>query len=83
MPAFCYKRKEKRMDFANEAVATLSVILVGLGAWYGTQGFVNISQGAAEENDNQRKKGFMQIAGGIALGFVALGLVLQLVGLFS
>jgi len=71
------------MDFANEAVAALSVILLGLGAWYGVQGFVNISQGAAEENDNQRRKGFLQVAGGIALGFIATGLVLNLVGLFN
>jgi len=71
------------MEFFTEAVGALSVIFVGLGAWYGTQGLFNISQGAAEENDTQRKKGFLQVGGGIAMAFLGLGLVLQLVGVFG
>ena len=72
------------MEFFTEAVGALSAVLFAVGAGFAVWGIINISASMGDDqNAHMRNTGVKQIMGGGGLIFLALGLVLELAGVFG
>jgi len=71
------------MAIANEAVALLSTLVIGIGGFFAVWGIVNLLQAWGNENPAQTNQGIKQLGAGIGLIIAGGGLVLSLMGAFG
>jgi hypothetical protein len=71
------------MAFFSEAVSTLSVLVVALGAGLGVWGIVNLLEGYGSDNPGAKSQGIKQLMSGGGLILIAINLIPLLSNLFN
>ena len=71
------------MEFFGEAINTLKVLVVALGAGLGVWGIVNLLEGYGNDNPGAKSQGVKQLMAGAGIALLALNLIPLLTGLFS
>ena len=71
------------MDFFNEAINTLSILVVALGAGLGVWGVVNLLEGYGNDNPGAKSQGIKQLMSGGGIILLGLNLVPLLANLFG
>ena len=71
------------MDFFNEAIKTLSILVVAIGAGLGVWGVVNLLEGYGSDNPGAKSQGIKQLMGGGGIILLGLNLVPLLANLFQ
>ena len=71
------------MDFFNEAISTLSILVVALGAGLGVWGVVNLLEGYGNDNPGAKSQGIKQLMSGGGIILLGLNLVPLLANLFG
>ena len=71
------------MEFFEEAINTLKVLVVALGAGLGVWGIVNLLEGYGNDNPGAKSQGVKQLMAGAGIALLALNLIPLLTGLFS
>jgi hypothetical protein len=71
------------MDFFSEAINTLSVLVVAIGAGLGVWGIINLLEGYGNDNPGAKSQGIKQLMRGGGLILIGLNLIPLLSGLFG
>ena len=71
------------MAFITEAVSTLSILVVALGAGLAVWGVINLLEGYGSDNPSAKSQGIKQLMAGAGVILIGLQLVPMLAGLFS
>ncbi len=71
------------MAFFGEAISTLSVLVVALGAGLGVWGLVNLLEGYGNDNPAAKSQGIKQLMAGGGIVVIGVVLVPLLSGLFG
>ena len=71
------------MDFSGEAINTLSILVVALGAGLGVWGVVNLLEGYGNDNPGAKSQGIKQLMSGGGIIILGLNLIPLLANLFS
>lgn len=71
------------MEFFSEAVNTLSILVVAIGAGLGAWGLVNLLEGYGSDNPSAKSQGIKQLMSGGGIVIIGLNLVPLLANLFS
>jgi hypothetical protein len=71
------------MDFFSEAVSTLSVLVVAIGAGLGVWGIINLLEGYGNDNPGAKSQGIKQLMSGGGLILIGLNLIPLLSNLFG
>ncbi|MDR1322182.1 MAG: Maff2 family protein [Gracilibacteraceae bacterium] len=71
------------MDFFSEAINTLSVLVVAIGAGLGVWGIINLLEGYGNDNPGAKSQGIKQLMSGGGLILIGLNLIPLLSGLFG
>ncbi|GHV39898.1 conjugative transfer protein [Clostridia bacterium] len=71
------------MSFFNEAISTLSVLVVAIGAGLGVWGVVNLLEGYGNDNPGAKSQGVKQLMSGGGLILLGLNLIPLLADLFN
>ena len=71
------------MDFFNEAINTLSILVVAIGAGLGVWGVVNLLEGYGNDNPGAKSQGIKQLMSGGGIILLGLNLVPLLANLFK
>ncbi|EJU22458.1 Maff2 family protein [Peptoanaerobacter stomatis] len=80
------KRGRKRgnfMAFFNQAISTLSVLVIAIGAGLGVWGAVNLLEGYGSDNPGAKSQGIKQLMSGGGIILIGVKLIPMLSGLFS
>ncbi len=72
-----------RMEFFGEAINTLKVLVIALGAGLGVWGIVNLLEGYGNDNPGAKSQGIKQLMAGGGIVLLALNLIPLLTGLFA
>ena len=72
-----------RMEFFGEAINTLKVLVIALGAGLGVWGIVNLLEGYGNDNPGAKSQGMKQLMAGGGIVLLALKLIPLLTGLFA
>jgi len=70
------------MAFFGEAINTLSILVVALGAGLGGWGIVNLLEGYGNDNPGAKSQGMKQLMAGGGIVLLGLNLIPLLAGLF-
>ena len=71
------------MGFFGEAINTLSILVVALGAGLAVWGVVNLLEGYGNDNPGAKSQGIKQLMAGGGIVLIGLNLVPLLAGLFG
>jgi len=71
------------MQFFGEAVNTLSVLVIALGAGLGVWGVVNLLEGYGNDNPGAKSQGIKQLMSGGGIILLGLNLIPLLADLFN
>ncbi|MDL2237853.1 Maff2 family protein [Christensenellaceae bacterium OttesenSCG-928-K19] len=71
------------MGFFGEAINTLSILVVALGAGLAVWGVVNLLEGYGNDNPGAKSQGIKQLMAGGGIVLIGLNLVPLLSGLFG
>ena len=71
------------MDFFNEAINVLQVLVVALGAGLGIWGAINLLEGSGNDNPGAKSQGMKQLMAGGGVALIGITLVPLLSGLFG
>lgn len=71
------------MEFFNEAIGTLQLIVGGLGAGFGVLGVINLLEAYGNDNPGAKSQGIKQLIAGGGIIAVALTLVPLLKNVFA
>ena len=71
------------MEFFGEAVNTLSVLVIAIGAGLGAWGLVNLLEGYGADNPSAKSQGIKQLMSGGGIVIIGLNLVPLLANLFE
>lgn len=71
------------MAFFNQAISTLSVLVIVIGAGLGVWGAVNLLEGYGSDNPGAKSQGIKQLMSGGGIILIGVKLIPMLSGLFS
>ena len=71
------------MAFFNQAISTLSVLVIAIGAGLGVWGAVNLLEGYGSDNSGAKSQGIKQLMSGGGIILIGVKLIPMLSGLFS
>ncbi|EDP20615.1 hypothetical protein FAEPRAM212_03412 [Faecalibacterium prausnitzii M21/2] len=71
------------MDFFNEAINVLQILVIALGAGLGVWGVINLLEGYGNDNPGAKSQGMKQLMAGAGVAIVGMVLVPLLSGLFT
>lgn len=71
------------MAFFNQAIRTLSVLVIAIGAGLGVWGAVNLLEGYGSDNPGAKSQGIKQLMSGGGIILIGVKLIPMLSGLFS
>lgn len=71
------------MAFFNQAISTLSVLVIAIGAGLGVWGAVNLLEGYGSDNPGAKSQGIKQLMSGGGIIIIGIKLIPMLSGLFS
>lgn len=71
------------MAFFNQAISTLSVLIIAIGAGLGVWGAVNLLEGYGSDNPGAKSQGIKQLMSGGGIIIIGVKLIPMLSGLFS
>lgn len=71
------------MAFFGEAINTLSILVIALGAGLGVWGVVNLLEGYGSDNPGAKSQGVKQLMAGGGVILIGMNLVPLLSGLFG
>lgn len=71
------------MEFFGEAVNTLSILVIALGAGLAVWGVINLLEGYGNDNPGAKSQGIKQLMAGGGVVLIGLNLVPLLAGLFG
>ena len=71
------------VEFFGEAINTLKVLVIALGAGLGVWGIVNLLEGYGNDNPGAKSQGMKQLMAGAGIALLGLNLIPLLTGLFS
>ncbi|WP_034910652.1 MULTISPECIES: Maff2 family mobile element protein [Filifactoraceae] len=71
------------MAFFNQAISTLSVLVIAIGAGLGVWGAVNLLEGYGSDNPGAKSQGIKQLMSGGGIILIGVKLIPMLSGLFS
>ncbi len=71
------------MAFFNQAISTLSVLVIAIGAGLGVWGAVNLLEGYGSDNPGAKSQGIKQLMSGGGIIIIGVKLIPMLSGLFS
>lgn len=63
------------MEFFNESIKSLSIIVVGLGAGLGAWGAINLLEGYGNDNPGAKSQGMKQLMSGGGIIIIGLKLI--------
>lgn len=76
-------RQGNFMAFFNQAISTLSVLVIAIGAGLGVWGAVNLLEGYGSDNPGAKSQGIKQLMSGGGIILIGVKLIPMLSGLFS
>jgi hypothetical protein len=71
------------VSFFGEAINTLSILVIALGAGLGVWGVVNLLEGYGNDNPGAKSQGIKQLMSGGGIILIAINLIPLLGDLFS
>ena len=71
------------MEFFGEAINTLQILVIALGAGLGVWGIVNLLEGYGSDNAAAKSQGIKQLMAGGGVVLLGMNLIPLLSGLFS
>jgi hypothetical protein len=71
------------MGFFGEAVNTLSILVIALGAGLAVWGVINLLEGYGNDNPGAKSQGIKQLMAGGGVVLIGMNLVPLLAGLFG
>lgn len=71
------------MAFFNQAISTLSVLVIAIGAGLGVWGAINLLEGYGSDNPGAKSQGIKQLMSGGGIILIGVKLIPMLSGLFS
>lgn len=71
------------MAFFNQAISTLSVLVIAIGAGLGVWGAVNLLEGYGSDNPGAKSQVIKQLMSGGGIILIGVKLIPMLSGLFS
>jgi hypothetical protein len=71
------------MAFFNQAISTLSVLVIAIGAGLGVWGAVNLLEGYGSDNPGAKSQGIKQLMSGGGIIIIGVKLIPMLSGLFN
>ena len=71
------------MSFFGEAINTLQILVIALGAGLGVWGIVNLLEGYGSDNAAAKSQGIKQLMAGGGVVLLGMNLIPLLAGLFS
>ena len=71
------------MEFFGEAINTLQILVIALGAGLGVWGIVNLLEGYGSDNAAAKSQGIKQLMAGGGVVLLGMNLIPLLAGLFS
>ena len=71
------------MAFFNQAISTLSVLVIAIVAGLGVWGAVNLLEGYGSDNPGAKSQGIKQLMSGGGIIIIGVKLIPMLSGLFS
>ena len=71
------------MEFFNEAINVLQILVIALGAGLGVWGVINLLEGYGNDNPGAKRQGMKQLMAGAGVAIVGMVLVPLLSGLFT
>ena len=71
------------MGFFGEAINTLSILVVALGAGLAVWGVVNLLEGYGNDNPGAKSQGIKQLMAGGGIVLIGMNLIPQLATLFG
>ena len=81
-PGFCVP-VTNRMEFFAEAINTLKVLVIALGAGLAVWGVINLLEGYGSDNPGAKSQGIKQLMAGGGVVLLGLNLIPLLSGLFG
>ncbi len=82
-PSFCVPVTKFRMEFFAEAINTLKVLVIALGAGLAVWGVINLLEGYGSDNPGAKSQGIKQLMAGGGVVLLGLNLIPLLSGLFG
>lgn len=70
------------MEFFGEAINTLKILVIALGAGLGAWGVINLLEGYGNDNPGAKSQGMKQLMAGGGIAAVGIALIPLLSGLF-
>jgi len=71
------------MEFFGQAINTLSILVIAIGAGLGVWGVVNLLEGYGSDNPGAKSQGIKQLMSGGGIIIIGMKLIPLLSGLFS
>ena len=71
------------MDFFNEAINILKILVIALGAGLSVWGVINLLEGYGNDNPGAKSQGIKQLMAGGGVVLIGLKLIPLLAGLFG
>ena len=71
------------MEFFNQAIDILKILVIALGAGLGIWGVINLLEGYGNDNPGAKSQGIKQLMAGGGVVLIGLQLIPLLSGLFS
>lgn len=71
------------MQFFGEAISTLKVLVIALGAGLGVWGIINLLEGYGNDNPGAKSQGMKQLMAGGGVVLIGMNLIPMLATLFT
>ncbi len=71
------------MEFFTQAIATLKVLVMALGAGLGVWGIINLLEGYGNDNAGAKSQGMKQLMAGGGVVLIGMNLIPLLANLFN
>ena len=71
------------MEFFNEAINLLKILVIALGAGLSVWGVINLLEGYGNDNPGAQSQGIKQLMAGGGVGLIGVKLIPLLAGLFG
>ena len=71
------------MEFFGEAINTLKILVIAIGAGLGAFGLINLLEGYGNDNPGAKSQGIKQVRAGGGIVVIGMTLIPLLSGLFS
>lgn len=75
--------REVRMEFFGQAIETLKVLVIALGAGLGVWGIINLLEGYGADNPGAKSQGIKQLMAGGGVVLIGMNLIPLLANLFG